>query len=409
LATKKNQRGDPAQIARDFFRNEPGIDGPSLGAGSTALVPPELDAPTPRDPGTAGSRFSLKGDRALVFMYAKGLLWVPILMPVIIFCWQESQNGLRFLLSPSFTNLIADFDGYFIGLMIVMEAFIGLVAGALYVNYRPDLRLFRYGAPTAGRVRRTISGDNDGFTAVEIEYCNDSGEQRFAHYSAPANQAAPAKGESVGVLFSGTVNYVGVFPNDSKMIKASNGEISAADWTGKTRVERLLGPMMASWVLACMLGPLAAWVVCSHGSSFGVRWWPSSWHMFLLARVVMGAALPVITLLLASVGLVCYRHGGPRTALLLSAITALVVLGQRGAIADLRAGPVTRIARVVDRKTISTGRTSSKGEPYFVTYEVTFDDGKTMNLDCPPFQPIRVGQTGLLTSLDQLEIMLRFE
>jgi len=32
-----------------------------------------------------------------------------------------------------------------------------------------------------------------------------------------------------------------------------------------------------------------------------------------------------------------------------------------------------------------------------------------MNLDCPPFQPIRVGQTGLLTSLDHLGIMLRFE
>ena len=383
--------------------------GERLDCNAGRQLPPELEAPAPRDLATAGARFALREDRTLVVTYAKGLLWVPILMPVIIFFWQESQNGLRFLLSPSLTNLIADFDGYFIGLMIVMEAFIGLVAGALYVNYRPDLRLFRYGAPTAGRVRRTISGDNDGFTAVEIEYCSDSGEQRFAHYSAPANQAAPAKGESVGVLFSGTVNYVGVFPNDSKMIKASNGEISAADWTGKTRVERLLGPMMASWVLACMLGPLAAWVVCSHGSSFGVRWWPSSWHMFLLARVVMGAALPVITLLLASVGLVCYRHGGPRTALLLSAITALVVLGQRGAIADLRAGPVTRIARVVDRKTISTGRTSSKGEPYFVTYEVTFDDGKTMNLDCPPFQPIRVGQTGLLTSLDQLEIMLRFE
>jgi len=406
---RKDWRGDAVQSARAFFSNQQGVANPPLDGEPGVLLPPELDAPAPRDPRTAGGRFSLKEDRALVITYAKGLLWVAILMPVIIFCWQERQNGFRFLLSPGLPNLVADFDGYFVGLMIVMEVFVGLVAGALYVTYRPDVRLFRYGISTTGRVRRIRNGGNNSFTGVEIEYVTDRGEQRFAHYGALMNQNAPVEGESVGVLFSDTVKFVGVFPGGSKLIRASNGEIPQSDWAGKTRTERLLGPMMAAWVLACMLGPLAGWAVCSHGSSFGARWWPSSWHAFLLARVVMGAGLPAMTLMLASIGLACYRNGGPRTVLLLSVITALIVLGQRGAIADLKAGPATRVARVVDRKTVSIGRTSSKGEPYFVIYEVTFDDGKTLTLDCPPFQPIRVGQTGSLTSLDHLGIMLRFE
>jgi len=371
-------------------------------------LPPELSAPTPRQPGTAGYRFFLKEDRALVITYARGLLWVPVLMPLIIFCWQESHNGLRFLSSPSLSNIAADFDAYFVGLTLVLEAFVGLVALGLYANYQPDVRLFRYGAATRGRISRMSRDSDQGPTVVEFEFVTDRGKQRFGHYSPPAAFDPPGAGETVGVLFSDDVKYVAVFQSGKKMIRAATGKLPQ-DWAGKTWFERFLGPAMAAWVLTCMVGPLAGWIACSDGSSFGVRSWPSHWHGFLVARVTLGAVLPCAAVLIVSIGLAFYKNGGPRTVLLLLAITAFVLLGQRASTADLRAGPVTRITRIVDRKTRSLGRLSSKGEPYFVGYEVTFDDGKTMNVDCPPFEPIRVGQTVRLTSLANLGILIRFE
>src|SRR5262245_562730 len=258
---------DGVEKGRNLFRNQPGVAGQPPDCDPRLLLPPELSAPTPRQPGTAGCRFFLKEDRALVITYARGLLWVPVLMPLIIFCWQESHNGLRFLSSPSLSNIAADFDAYFVGLTLVLEAFVGLVALGLYANYRPDVRLFRYGAATRGRISRISRDSDQGPTVVEFEFVADRGKQRFGHYSPPAAFDPLGAGETVGVLFSDDVKYVAVFQSGKKMIRAATGKLPQ-DWAGKTWFERFLGPAMAAWVLTCMVGPLAGWIACSDGSSF---------------------------------------------------------------------------------------------------------------------------------------------
>ena len=150
-------------------------------------LPPELMAPTPRDPAVA-EKFLAKTKKRATGTIAAGALLVPVM---VLLMW------LKF----------GTVDALSIGLSLGVGGLVELVGVALLVNANRAAVLFRQGVAVLGKVRKvTAPPDRQGnaYVFLEIEFTDGSGTTQVGKVTTIGNvsEIDTREGAEVAVLYS---------------------------------------------------------------------------------------------------------------------------------------------------------------------------------------------------------------